>query len=105
MFDSLSAGYIPVCLIVVIISWFIARAENVAIRAFLALTVPILASFGWFFIPRVPKLFQPLRFGEDPWIGWGIIAAATWSIVAVPVCFVSVFIFVFYTRHKNKKSG
>ena len=104
MFNSLSAGYIPICLIVVVIAWFIAKVRNIGLRVVFAFIVPIVVSFGWFFIPRLPKLFRPLQFGEDPWVGWGLIAAATWSIVAVPLSIASVVIFVLI-RQRGKRSS
>lgn len=105
MFDSLSAGYIPICLLVITIAWFIARVRNIGVRALLTLIVPVVVSFGWFFVPRLFKLFRPLKYGEDPWVGWGLIAAATWSIAAVPLCIFSVAIFVFVRRRGKQSSG
>ena len=99
MFDSLNGGYIPVCVLVLITSWFVAKINNFPVRAIITFIAPILVSLAWFFIPHLLDLFRPLKYGEDPWVGWGIITAATWSIVAIPVSVISVIIFVANKRH------
>jgi uncharacterized membrane protein (DUF106 family) len=94
MFDSLNAGYIPICIIVVVFAWLIAKVDIVGIRVVLTLVIPVAISMAYFFLPRFLDLFRPLKFGEDPWVGWGFIASATWSIVAVPASIISVIVFV-----------
>jgi hypothetical protein len=74
-------------------------------RIGVAIIITIIISFGWFFIPRINKLFIPLQFGEDPWISWGIIAAVTWSIIAVPLSIAAVVVFVFIKQRKDARSS
>ena len=101
MFDSLDNGFMPICIIVVICAWYIAMVRNSVLRIGIALILPIVISFGWFFVPRIDKLFTKLKFGEDPWVSWGIIAAISWSTVAVPLSVVAVVVFVLIKRRKE----
>ncbi len=103
MFDSLNNDYFPICLIVVVIAWYVAMLRNGVIRIGLAGIIPIIISSGWFFVPRIGKLFTPLRIGEDPWVSWGIVASAAWSLVAVPLSVTAVVAFSWIQR-RNKGS-
>ena len=105
MFDSLSAGYLPICLIVLALAWFIAKVPNNGLRVVLGVIIPVMVAFGWFFVPRLSKLFGPLKYGEDPWVGWGLITATTWSIVAEPLGIISVVIFAFGARRRKQSSS
>ena len=88
-------------MVVVVMAWYIAMLRNVVIRIGIAVVIPIFISFGWFFVPRIEKLSIPLGFGEDPWVSWGIIATAAWSLVAVPLSIISVVTFSWLKR-RNK---
>jgi hypothetical protein len=54
-------------------------------------------SLAWYFLPA---LFWTSGEGS---MGWGFIFAATWSIVAVPVSVVTVFVFG-YARRRRRAS-
>lgn len=100
MFNSLNGGYIPICLIVILAAWFISRIKPILFRIFLALLVPLFISLAWYI---VPDLFRSLPDRRDPsWLAWGFIAAATWSIVAVPVSIITVYISSFIRKRATK---
>ena len=101
MSNSLNSGYIPITIIVLACSWCIARISNSVFRIGIAIVIPIIISFSWFFVPRIDKLLIPLRFDEDPWVSWGIIAAVTWSIMAVPISILSVLLFTFIRQRRE----
>ena len=103
MFDSLNNGYMAIYIIVLACSWCIAKIRNSVFRIGIAVIIPIIISFGWFFVPRINKLLIPLQFNEDPWVSWGIIAAAAWSIIAVPLSIASVLLFAFIQQRKERK--
>ena len=101
MFDSLSGGYLPICVLVLGFAWLIAKVKNVVARALLTVASPLMVSFAWFFMPRMFRLFRPLDPGEDSWVGWGIMASTSWSIAAVPLSIVAVYIFVLRFKKNN----
>lgn len=103
MFDSVNGGWVPINIIVIICGWFISKVELTAIRVTLALFVPVVVSFSWVFLPRLPALFRPLQFGEDSWVPWGIMAGVAWSAVALPISLVAVTIFVRVRRRQLRK--
>ena len=104
MFDSLQAGYAPICLLVLAASWFIARVGSPRLRVALALVTPVAISAAWFFMPRLPAPFRPLAFNEDPWVPWGFMATAAWAVFAVPVSVLGTFGF-WLTRRRSPKHG
>lgn len=79
MFNSLSAGYLPICVVTVLAAWFVSSIRSFRLRAVSAVLAPIAISMAWYFVPAL------MRSPEDGWIGWGLIATSAWSIVAVPV--------------------
>jgi len=93
MFDSLSGGYAPIFVLAVAAAWLLTSVRSVVLRIVLAVFAPIGISLGWFFLPRLPDLFKPLTFGQDSSVPWGFMAAAAWSIFAVPVCLLATLAF------------
>ena len=77
--NSLNGGYVPICIATIVAAWFVSGIRFVWLRVALACLVPVAISLSWYFVPAM------MSAGGDGWIGWGLIAAATWSIVAVPV--------------------
>ncbi|HXS72654.1 MAG TPA: hypothetical protein VN725_01315 [Rhodanobacteraceae bacterium] len=102
MFDSLSGGYAPVLVLTAIVAWLLALLRIVWLRWVLAVIAPILISFSWFFVPRFPALFKPLPWGQDPWVGWGIIAAMVWATYAIPLCLVATLVFTVLRKRRKK---
>jgi hypothetical protein len=102
MFNSLDAGFVPIGNIVVAISWFVARARLLWVRGLLSVLVPIAISFAWGFLPRLPDVFRPLRFGEDDRIPWILMAVMTWSAVSVPVGAIAVILFSLWRKRFSK---
>ena len=97
MFDSLSGGYVPICAVVVIAAWSLAGVRSVYIRVVAALLLPVAISLAWYFVPAIVR-----GASGDGWVGWGYIAAATWSLVAVPLSVVAVFFFG-YVRNRHRR--
>lgn len=81
--------YIAVSLVSVSIAWFIRKVQPVILQVFIALIVPVFASS---LLSMVPELLKPSTPGENAF-AWTLILAATWAMVAVPVCLVSVIAF------------
>jgi len=81
MFDSLQAGYAPICLLVLAASWFIARVGSPRLRVALALVTPVAISAPW-----------------------GFMATAAWAVFAVPVSVLGTFGF-WLTRRRSPKHG
>ena len=102
MFNSLDAGFVPICLIVLAASWFVAGARRLWVRVLLAVLIPITISFAWGFLPRLPGIFRPLRFGEDDWVPWIFMAVMAWSAVSVPVGAIAVFLFSTIRKRQAK---
>jgi len=103
MFDSLESGFIPICLLVIAASWFIAGLRPVWRVWVLSIVAPVAVAVAWGFLPRLPALFTSLQSGEESWVPWIILAIFAWSAVAVPVGAVAVF--VFYQVRKRKSRG
>ena len=80
-FDSLSGGYVPICIATLIAAWFVSTIRLIALRVVAACLAPMAISLAWSFVPAM-MANDP---GADGWIAWGVIAAATWSIAAVPL--------------------
>ncbi|QEM67867.1 hypothetical protein FO488_06650 [Geobacter sp. FeAm09] len=92
MFDSLEGAYLPICLAVILSAWFLAGIKSVWRRVFMALVIPITISFLWYV---VSDFFRSVPEKRDPaWLNWGLAATMVWSIAAIPVSIVSVYIFV-----------
>jgi chromate transport protein ChrA len=97
MFDSLDGGYIPICLTVLLFSWFVSSVKETWRRILLSVLVPVSISFLWYVIP---DFFRSVPERRDPtWFSWGLVATMAWSIAAIPVSIISVYIFV-VTRKK-----
>lgn len=101
MFTSLNGGYVPIIVLVLGFAWIIAKVKNIVIRSFLTIASPLIVSFAWYFVPRFFELFRPLESGEDPWVGWGVVASSSWALLAVPVSILSVCLFALINRRKN----
>jgi hypothetical protein len=105
MFNSLDGGSAPVLVLTVLASWWLAKLCSIWLRLALAILVPVGISLGWFFVPRLPLLFKPLEFNQDPWVPWGLAAAIVWSVYAVPVGLISTFIFAIWNRRRRSNTG
>ncbi len=87
-------------------SWFIAGVRPVWRICVLSIVLPLAISAAWGFLPRLPGLFRPLQFGEDPWVPWIVMAVFVWSAIAVPVGAASVLVFYkVRKRGSNEKSA
>jgi|GEM_PF-6911707 len=90
MFDSVNGGYAPICVLVLIAAWFIARLHRWWVKILLAIICPTLICLAWAFLPYFPNWFKPLKFGEDHWGPWAFIAATIWLYAALPLSVVAV---------------
>src|SRR6267142_2219316 len=90
MFDSVNGGYAPICLLVLVLAWFIAPLRSWWIKILLAVVGPVLICLGWAFLPYFPMWFKPLSFGQDDWVPWAFIAAEVWLLAAIPLSVVAV---------------
>jgi hypothetical protein len=79
VFNSLNGGYVPICIATIVAAWFVSGIRSVVLRVVSACLVPVAISLAWYFVPAM------MSDRGDGWIGWGVIAAGTWSIVAVRV--------------------
>lgn len=94
-----SISYIPVGLVAIGLAWAIRRLQPIILQVFIAVIAPVILSTIFAF---VPELLHPSPPGENA-LAWTLILAATWAIVAVPVCLVAVIIFnLLQTRKKGK---
>jgi hypothetical protein len=101
MFESLDAGYFPICIATVIAGWRIAAVRSARHRGMFALFVPVGFSLLWLFLPRIPALIAPAKRVHDPWVPWAFIAATSWSFLAVPVSVVATFFFAFLRTRRH----
>jgi hypothetical protein len=102
MFDSLDGGYIPICLTVLLFSWFVSGVKDTWRRGLLTLLIPVTISFLWYVIP---DFFRSIPERSDPtWFGWGLAATMAWSFAAIPVSIISVYIFVVIRRKRAAKN-
>ena len=103
MFDSVDGGFIPIGLIVIAASWFVAGVRPVWRVWVLSLVVPVAVAVAWGFLPRLPDLFRPLQVAEESWVPWIIMGILMWSAAAVPVGLIATL--VFYQVRKRKSHG
>jgi hypothetical protein len=80
VFNSLEGGYVPICIATVFAAWFLSGLPSVLVRVVSACLVPFAISLAWYFLPAAI-----MSDGGDGWIGWGVIAAGSWSAIAVPL--------------------
>jgi chromate transport protein ChrA len=100
MFDSLQGGYIPICLVVTLVAWFLSGLKPVSARALMSLLTPIVISLLWYF---VPDFFRANPDRQDPsWVTWGLIAATAWSAAAIPTSLIAVYLF---SKIRKKQAG
>jgi hypothetical protein len=92
------ASYLPVSLISVGVAWTVRKLRPIILQVFIAIIVPSLASA---ILAIALELINPSTPGEGG-MGWTIILAASWAIVAVPVCLISVIIFNLLQRQARK---
>ena len=92
-----SIWYIPVGLVSVAIAWVIRKIQPIILQVFIAVIAPALLCAV---LASVPQLLYPSPPGEGA-LGWTVILAATWSIVAVPACLVSVITFNLLKRRNQ----
>lgn len=91
--------YIPIGLVSVGIAWLIRKLEPLILQIFIAGIVPVVMSI---FFACVPEWIHPSHSGEGAF-GWTLILAATWAMVAVPVCLAAVIAFHVLQRQKRSK--
>jgi hypothetical protein len=98
MLDSY-ISYIPVCLISIGIAWAFRKLRPIVLQVFISIILPIIVLFACAF---VPELLEPSPPGEA-WFAWTLILGATWAMVAVPVCLVTVIFFNVIGKADYKK--
>jgi hypothetical protein len=90
-------SYIPIIIIVIGAAWSIRKLQPIALQVFLALIVSLLASA---ILGVAPEIIKPSTPGEGG-MGWSIVLAASYAIVAVPTCLISITFFNFVQRRKE----
>ncbi len=90
-------NYIPICIISIGIAWVFRKLEPIVLQFFISLLLPVIISFALAFLL---ELLNPSPPGEA-WFGWTIILGITWSMIAVPICFVAAI--AFNRINKRKK--
>jgi hypothetical protein len=103
MFTSFSGGVAPILLLSLLAAWFLAILRPVWLRCVLGIIMPIVFSFGWFYLPRLPDLFGPSD--RDAWKEWGLVAGIAWSFYAVPVCLVATLAFTLLRIYWQKRNA
>lgn len=94
-------AYIPVCLAVIGIAWVSRKIKPVILQVFIAFIAPISISM---FLAFIPEWIHPSPPGENA-LSWTLVLAATYAIVAVPVCLVSVIIFNLLQRREQRSNN
>lgn len=90
-------SYIPIILISIGIARAIRKVRPVVLQAFIAVIASIFASA---ILGVAPEIIKPSTTGEGG-MGWAIILAATWAIVAVPTTLFSMALFNSAQRRKE----
>ncbi|MDD2736864.1 MAG: hypothetical protein PHF56_23265 [Desulfuromonadaceae bacterium] len=91
-------SYLPVGLVSIGVAWVMRRLRPVVLQVFIALIVPTLVSA---MLAIAPELIEPSPPGEGG-MAWALILAASWTIIAVPICLISVTIFNIMQRQTKK---
>src|SRR5262245_20164644 len=103
MFDSVAGGYAPICVLVLILAWFIASMRGWWIKILVAIIWPTLICFGWAFLPHFPIWFKPQQFAQDNWRPWAFIATAGWLKVALPLSMIAVVLLSLWRQAPSRK--
>lgn len=93
--------YIPIIIIVIGVAWAIRKLQPIVLQVFVAVIGSLFASAV---LGVAPELIKPSTPGEGG-TGWSIILAASYAIVAVPTCLISIAIFNFVERRKKAKKA
>lgn len=89
--------YIIVGLVAVGIAWVIRKMQPVILQVFIAVIASVVLSV---LLALVPELLHPSPPGEAAF-GWTVILAATWAMVATPICLVAVVVFNLLQRRSQ----
>jgi formate hydrogenlyase subunit 3/multisubunit Na+/H+ antiporter MnhD subunit len=87
MFDTTAGGILPVCLASIAIGFFLGRRSSPWLGILVGLIAPVAISYAWYWLAHL--VTSGLRQPEQG--GWDLVAAAYWSLFAIPACLVSLF--------------
>lgn len=93
--------YLPLGLLSVGIAWSIRKLEPLILQIFVAIIAPAFLSA---IFACIPEWMHPSPPGEGAF-GWTIILAATWAMVTVPICLITVIVFHVLQRQKRSKEN
>lgn len=101
MFDSFGGVCTSICLLVIILAWFISGLPRWMPKIILAFVTPVLVSFGWCYLPTITLWFKPLAFGQDDWGPWVLMGAIMCSAVSVPLSMIAVLALSFWRKRRG----
>ena len=88
MFDSVEGGIVPVCVLAAVAAVVLSKVRSAWLASMSAAAVAVAIGYVWVWLPYV---LAP-RHGGDPLRPWDLVATAYWSLFAVPVAIVVLFI-------------
>ncbi len=94
-------SYIPIIIIVIGVAWAIRKLQPIVFQVFVAVIGSLFASAV---LGIAPEIIKPSTPGEGG-MGWSIILAASYAIIAVPTCLISMIIFNFAQRRNKAKKA